>query len=267
MSRRSVVLASLVSTSLFTLFIASPAQAATSYADTDYVALGDSYSSGVGAPGQTGICFRSSNGYPAQWAAAYHPHSFTNAACFGATTTDVTNYQVSSLSSKTDLITMTIGGNDVGFVPVIATCTIGTYNACKTAVDAAHDYTENKMTDRLDKTYKAIKAKAPNAEVVILGYPLLFDESSADCGVGGMALNKRQILNAADQDLNDLIKERAQAAGFRFADVKGTFADHGVCAQAPWINGLTVVPPTDSYHPTKSGYSYGYVPALVQTLA
>ncbi len=64
MSRLHHVLGCLVTSSLLTLGVAAPAAAASAYADTDYVALGDSYSSGVGAPGQIGLCLRSPNGYP-----------------------------------------------------------------------------------------------------------------------------------------------------------------------------------------------------------
>src|SRR4051812_37190715 len=111
MSRRLTVLACLVTTSLLTLVTATPAHAAASNADTDYVALGDSYSSGVGAPGQSGLCLRGSNGYPAQWAKKNSPKTYKNGACSGATTTDVRNLQLGYLSSKTDLVSITIGGN------------------------------------------------------------------------------------------------------------------------------------------------------------
>ena len=266
MSRRFTVLACLVTTSLLALITASPAHAASSYGDTDYVALGDSYSAGVGAPGQSGLCLRGTNGYPAQWARNNSPKTYVNAACSGATTTDVINYQVSSLNSGTDLVTLTIGGNDVGFAPVIVTCAFGTYNACAAAISVAHDYTVDYMTGKLDNAYSAIKRKAPNAQVLVLSYPILFDTASENCGPGGMSLAKRKILNGANHDLNDLIKERAAAAGIGFADAEVAFKGHGICSATSWINNLTVVPPTDSFHPTKDGYTYGYVPAMSAAL-
>ena len=64
MSRRHFTLGCIVTTTLLSLAIATPAAAtATTLADVDYAALGDSYSSGVGAPGQTGTCLRSPYGY------------------------------------------------------------------------------------------------------------------------------------------------------------------------------------------------------------
>jgi lysophospholipase L1-like esterase len=266
MSRRSTVLASLVTSTLLTLVTAAPAHAATGYADTAYVALGDSYSSGVGAPGQSGLCLRGSSGYPAQWARNNKPATYSNVACLGATTDDVLLWQVPYLSKKTDLVTITIGGNDVGFAPVVITCTVGTYDACADAVQTAHDYTHDKMAAKLDKTYAAIRKAAPNAKVVVLGYPILFDTASADCGIGGMTLPRRQIINAGNEDLDNLIRDRAKAAGFTFADVRDNFDRHRICSAVPWLNGLTVIPPSNSFHPNQTGYTYGYLAALTSAL-
>jgi len=83
-----------------------------------YVALGDSYSSGLGAGSyisSSGSCDRSTNAYPEQWAAANSPASFVSVACAGATTSDVISSQVSALSAATTLVSITIGGNDAGF--------------------------------------------------------------------------------------------------------------------------------------------------------
>jgi lysophospholipase L1-like esterase len=262
MSRRSIVLACLVTSTLLTLFIASPAEAATSFSDTDYVALGDSYSSGVGAPGQSGLCLRGSSGYPAQWARNNDPASFRNVACVGATTDDVNRYQVPYLSEGTDLISITIGGNDAGFATTMITCTLSTDAGCAAVVDSARDYVANVLPGKLDATYRAIRQHAPKALVVVLSYPLLFDTTSTNCGFGGMSLAKRRSLNAGAQDLDELLKDRTEAAGFRFADVRDNFAGHGICADSPWINCLTVIPPTDSFHPTANGYTYGYLPAM-----
>jgi lysophospholipase L1-like esterase len=262
MSRRTTVLACLVTSTLLTLLVATPAQAATSYSTTDYVALGDSYSSGVGAPGQSGLCLRGSSGYPAQWTRLNSPASYRNVACAGAVTRDVQLLQVPYLSSRTDLVSITIGGNDAGFAPAVISCTVSSDAGCASVVATAHDYVQDVLPAKLDATYRAIRQHAPNAEVVVLSYPILFDTTSANCGVGGMSLAKRRSLDSGAQDLDDLIKDRAEAAGFRFADVRSAFAGHGICAASPWINGLTVVPPTNSFHPNTAGYTYGYLPAL-----
>src|SRR5215469_16171897 len=101
--------------SLAGLSLVSAAPSASASGTISYVALGDSYSSGLGAGNfSDGSCDERSNAYPVLWHNS-HGGSFTNATCSGATTSDVLNSQLSGLSASTTLVTMTIGGNDVGF--------------------------------------------------------------------------------------------------------------------------------------------------------
>ena len=266
MNRRSLVLSCLVVTSsLLTLLAANPASAAS--ADTDYVALGDSYSSGVGAPGQVGSCLQSPNGYPGQWVAANQPKSFTDLACSGAVTDDVLNTQVPQISSSADLISITIGGNDAGFAPTVLSCEVSSDAACATTVANAEASISATLGPKLDATYAAIHAKAPGAQLVVLGYPLLFDTSSSSCGVGGMSLSKRKSLNDGAKVLDDLIKDRVVADGFTWSDVRDEFAGHGICSATPYINDLSVLALTNSFHPNKTGYTYGYLPAFSGSVA
>src|SRR4051812_19025895 len=174
MSRRTVVPPCLVPPPLLPP-PAAPAEAATSYSSTDYVALGDSYSSGVGAPGQSGLCLRGSSGYPAQWARRNKPASFTNLSCGGATTGDVLHLQIPFLSKRADLITITIGGNDAGFAAAVISCTLSSDAACASVVATAHDFVTDVLPGKLDATYAAIHRRAPDATVVVLSYPILFD--------------------------------------------------------------------------------------------
>jgi lysophospholipase L1-like esterase len=263
MSRRHRVLACLVTPTLLTLLAAAPAAAAgTDTRQLNYVALGDSYSAGVGAPGQSGLCLVGSSGYPADWARANRPKSYTNLACNGATTDTVLLTQIPFLSSKAGLVTITVGGNDAGFVPAVTACILATDAGCAAVVATAHTFITGKLKAKLDATYAAIKRRAPKAEVVVLGYPLLFDTTTAGCGISGLSVAKRQALNSGAADLDELAADRARAAGFRFADVRADFAGHGACAAVPWINGLTVVPVTNSFHPNATGYRNGYLPAL-----
>ncbi len=240
------------------LLVAGPASAA---GTIRYVALGDSYSSGVGAGGyDSSGCSRSSRSYPALWAASHSVTSFTLAACGGATTSDVLNSQVGALSASTTLVTITIGGNDTGFVEVVTTCLLGTDGACTVAVDAARAYATQLLPAKLDSTYAAIRSHAPNARVIVLGYPRLF-ELTASCGLFGMDLAKRRTLDGAADALESTTAARAAAAGDTFVDARPAFAGHGICAGQPWINSTTW-PVTDSYHPTGTGYRSGYLPAL-----
>src|SRR6266545_4643415 len=212
----------------------SPAWAA---APITYAALGDSYSSGVGAGGYdsaSGSCSRSPRSYTALWARSHAVATFTSAACSGATTADVLNNQLGVL---------------------------GTDGACAFAVNNAKSFATGTLPARLDRTYAAIRSRAPHATVIVLGYPHLF-EQTASCGLFGLNLTKRRTLNSAADTLAGVLAARAAAARDTFVDVRGSFAGHGICGSQPWINSTTW-PVTDSYHPTSNGYRFGYLPALV----
>src|SRR5579875_1240889 len=102
-------------------------------ATVNYVALGDSYSSGVGAGSyisSSGSCDRSTKAYPALWAAANHPTSYTSVACSGAKTTDVIANQLPALSSSTTLVSITVGGNDENFSTIMEDCVIYGTSTC-----------------------------------------------------------------------------------------------------------------------------------------
>jgi len=262
MSRRTTVLACLVISSLLSLIAATPAAAAAPHTDWDYVALGDSYSAGVGASGQSGLCLRSANGYPGRWEAANDPKSYRSVACSGATTDTLRLTQLWPLTKGTDLVTLTIGGNDAGFASTVISCTLSSDSACADTVESAMESARDDLPAKLDATYADIRRKAPNARVVVLGYPVLFDVTTAYCGVGGMSIPKRKSINSGAVELNKLIAARVRAAGLIWSDVADEFAGHGICGASPWLNGLTVIPATNSFHPNGSGYRYGYLPAL-----
>lgn len=248
---------------------AIPAQAATLGAATlsasmiSYVALGDSYSAGVGAGdyyASSGSCHRSPHGYPVLWAAAHSTNVFSFQACSGATTSNVRSDQLGALTAGTSLVTITVGGNDVGFAEVVATCKVGSSSVCSDAVTVAVEMARTVLPSALAATYGDIKARAPHAQLVVLGYPRLF-ETSTSCGLLGMSLTNRQTLNRGADALDAVIQTQAAGAGASYVDVQSAFNAHRICASAPWIHGTTL-PLLDSYHPYAAGYSHAYLPAL-----
>jgi lysophospholipase L1-like esterase len=231
-------------------------------ATTTYVALGDSYSAGVGAgsyDSSSGDCYRSSNAYPVLWSNAHHPSGFTFAACSGAVTTDVTSSQLGSLSSGTTLVSITIGGNDAGFSDVMETCVLDSTSTCVSRVQQAEDYVNNTLPARLDAVYSAIHSKAPNAHVVVLGYPRFYQTGVWYCI--GLSDTARSAINTAADTLDGVIAKRAADHGFTFADVRSAFSTHELCSGDAWLHSVTV-PTYESYHPTAAGQSGGYLPAL-----
>ncbi|MBB5924534.1 lysophospholipase L1-like esterase [Actinoalloteichus hoggarensis] len=229
-------------------------------APVDYVALGDSYASGTGIGDYhsgSGSCLRSPGAYPELWAAANDVSSFTFAACSGAVTDDVVTGQLGGLTADTDLVSISIGGNDAGFVEVITRCTLLGTAGCQNAAAEANEYIQTELPARLDATYAAIRSAAPNSSVVVLGYPRLFHPTGACVLTEGA----RAALNATADLLSEVTAGRAAAAGFVYADVRSHFDGRGVCASTPWINSLAW-PITESFHPNAAGHAQAYLPAF-----
>lgn len=247
---------------VLTLIGAGPATAAQLPAAANYVALGDSYSSGVGAGGYdsgSGSCKRSTKAYPALWAAANSPASFSFTACSGARTGDVLASQMAPLNASTSLVSITIGGNDAGFADAMTTCVLNSESACLSRVEQARTYINNTLPGKLDQVYSAISSKATAARVVVLGYPRFY-KLDGSC-VAGLSEKERTAINAAGDTMNSVIAKRAADHGFAYGDVNTTFTGHEICSGSSWLHSVTV-PIGDSYHPTATGQSSGYLPVF-----
>jgi lysophospholipase L1-like esterase len=235
----------------------------------NYVALGDSYSSGVGTgvdDPASGACARSALSYPLLWAGEHRPARLRFVACSGATIGDVRGNQIAALGPGTDLVTITIGGNDAGFGSVLRSCTdAASDSVCLDAVDAAEDFARSQLPGRLLGAYTAIRGAAPRARVIVLGYPRLFDLAPSCADPGAPDLTRRQKLNEGADVVNGVIGNAVVSQpGFSFIDVRGQFDGHGVCSANPWINGPSVPTFVTPYHPTQRGYRDGYLNALTQ---
>ncbi|MFD8938499.1 SGNH/GDSL hydrolase family protein [Streptomyces sp. NPDC059578] len=246
-----------------TLTGAAAAQAAPRAAATGYVALGDSYSSGLGAgayEGASGSCKRTPRAYPALWAAANSPSSFHFTACSGARTGDVRTKQLGPLGSGTGLVSITVGGNDAGFSDVMSTCVTESEKSCLDRIATARRYVDSTLPGHLDELYEAIADRAPRAEVVVLGYPRFY-KLSGSC-IAGLSERERSAINSASDHLNGALAKRAADHGFTFAGVTGRFAGHEICSGDAWLHSLKLLSISESYHPKAAGQSRGYLPAL-----
>jgi len=231
-----------------------------------YTALGDSYSSGVGTRtyySDSGSCYRGPNAYPVQVAARLGA-PLTFAACSGAKVPDVLN-QLGSLGASTALVTVSVGGNDAGFADVITRCALPWPWTCTTQINNANTYIRNTLPGALDNLYNQIRAKAPNARVVVVGYPRLFNGEECNAGAR-ISPGEQSSLNATADLLATTISGRAAAHGFGFVDVRTAFTGHAVCADVEWLNGLSN-PVLESYHPNTAGQTAGYTPLVASALS
>lgn len=253
-SRRLVHAVGLVA-ALFALAAPSAAVA------DNYVALGDSYSSGVGTNSYTlsSSCKRGVYAYP-YLVSQQRPNTALNfVACSGAKTTDVMANQIQAVNSATNIVTITIGGNDAGFASTITACTLG---SCTTQINNANSYIQNTLPGQLNTVYNAIKTQAAaTAKVVVLGYPRLF--SSSGClGTTGISSSERTALNGTANLLDSTIAGRAAAYGFTYKSAIVPFTGHAICSSTAWLNGLNIFNSSESFHPNRTGNSSGYLPLV-----
>ncbi|MGW4243892.1 SGNH/GDSL hydrolase family protein [Nocardia sp. NPDC004722] len=259
-----------------------------------YVALGDSYAAGVGIPTILDTtCSRSDHNYAHLFAAA-RGYSLTDVTCGGATTDSVTSTQLSAVTSDTALVTLGIGGNDIGFTDIVRTCveagTLATGSGTGSAVlqqlgtgstsgsaelllGCKNKY-DSVMADRLSQTsakvaqlVSAIKTRAPQARVVLVGYPHILPDNSALCA-------GRQPVLPADVDwardtviggLNTMLKSQT---GTQYFSTYEIYNGHDVCEAIPdrWVNGTSIDNGQGAqFHPNQYGHA-ATAQAMIATL-
>lgn len=262
--RRIPAIAAGLATLAMTLSLAAPAQARTFQ---DYVALGDSYAAGIGG-GEYLIedCLRSANAYPELADDLKTVRDVTNVACGGATTQLVVETQLGQLDKTTDLVTITAGGNNLGFGAIVTSCGALAFGdtsaaaACEAALAYAEFQLNGPLEDDLVEMIRAVQAAAPKAEIVVTGYPYLFDPIPP----GATDPLSRFIYQATDlaDRLNATISDAAEATGVEYVDVADQFAGHGINSITldPWIilgSSFT----EENFHPNEEGYE-AYFAAL-----
>jgi len=256
-------------TALLALLVPATSSAA------DYVAMGDSYSSGTGTRDYYDTTCERSNFSYSKLIDQQIPGTTFLAACGGAKTNHIDQSgqkegyprQIDArdppgtgalvLDSGTDYATISIGGNDAGFTDVLLACGEPSWiGDCDAAVNEAQAYIRDTLPAQLDRVYNSIRGKSASARVTVVGYPRIFNGEDCNAATFFSASEMTRLNQTADL-LADTTRARAQAHGFGFADSRGAFLGHAVCDDTEWLNGLSN-PTTESYHPNKLGHSNGY---------
>jgi lysophospholipase L1-like esterase len=228
---------------------------------TTYAALGDSYSSGVGTGSYTldSACKRSVYAYPYLWTQKHAGTALSFVACSGAKTSDLLSTQIQAVTSATTLVTLTIGGNDIGFANLIYQCTLAD---CAAALDSTRANLETTLGPALDQVYTTVKSRAAaGAKIVVLGYPRIF--SGAGCfGTLGISSTEETKANQLSDALDAVIATHAAADGVTYKSAIASFTGHAVCSWTPWLNGLNLFNTGESYHPNRNGHGAGYLPLV-----
>lgn len=232
----------------------------------DYVALGDSYASGMGLGSPTNAdCNRSSRAYPVKLASLAKARSVKNVTCLGATTRSLWNAegsqapQLDALSKDTDLVTVTLGGNDVGFAEVMITCAL-TDNCQNTYKSGGTDQLKdriNKLAPRIKSMVTDIKRHSPTAKIMVVGYPKLFpstNESHTCSSSYPLSRAEMSYLDGVNVELNRQIAQQTRAAGGEFVDMYTPFKGHDMCQTLDkrYINPIST--DSGSVHPNAAGH-------------
>jgi lysophospholipase L1-like esterase len=220
--------------------------------ELEYAAVGDSFAAGTGAPGYQDSCYRSSKGYPGLLDADANLRLVAFPACSGASTVEVILQQVPAIPSTARVVTVTVGGNDVGFADVMQSCFAFPSSSCASDIaDGAATAASPEFAASIRDVVDQAQAKAPNAKLIVTGYPLLFHLNSS--GVNTKYPWADEV-NAETVKLNDVIEANAVAAGAVFVDAEGPFAGHGIGSSSPWINDWSWLGFREAFHPNATGY-------------
>jgi len=221
-------------------------------AGTNYVAQGDSYASGTGTREYYDSgCQRSNHSYAKQLA-AQRGLNLSHIACSGARIPDVRANQLGALSTATNLVTLSIGGNDAGFSSVITQCAKPWPYTCTTELNNARNFINNTLPGQLSSLYADIQTRAPNARVIVIGYPRLFNGEECNL-LARISPGEQSDLNGVADLLATKISAAAAARGFEFLDTRSSFNTHRICDDVEWLNGLSN-PVGESYHPNQAGH-------------
>ena len=254
------------------LAAASPTGAAT---PLRYVAMGDSYSAASGniPPDPTAApqCLRSTVNYPHVIAGKLGA-SLTDVTCGGADTSDYASGQypgvapqLDALQANTQLVTMTIGGNDSSvFINSILECgvagvsTLGQGSPCKDKYGSSFDDTIRGTTyPALVAALQAVRAKAPHARVAILGYPWILPATVGCFPQMPVATGDVPYLRDEQSTLNDAVRRAAAATGVTYVDMSKVSSGHDACQPigVRWIEPVLLGTNPVIVHPNPLGES------------
>ncbi len=275
MRRLLSLLTSVAAVTTAAVAVAAPASATPAIGK--YVALGDSYAA-VGTlskiHGQPIGCARATDNYPSDLAARLGVGTFVDATCGGAKTVHMTQPQsvtggdnppqFDALTADTNLVTVTISGNDIGFSGIVETCAEKSFNnpfgsPCK-------DYYTAGGTDQLgeriaaaapkvDAVLDGIHARAPQATVVLVGYLRILPPRWGCWPIVPFAIGDVPYFDGVQHRLNAMLADRAAAGGAVFVN-PGDVLGHDVCSSDKWVEGLIPTSLSVPVHPNAAGQAY-----------
>jgi len=261
-----------------------PALASAASPSRVYVSLGDSYTAGPLVPRPTGDpidCGRSTNNYPALVANSIRPSVFRDVSCGSAKTTDMTEPQTglplggtnppqfNALDRGVGLVTVGIGGNDMGFGGIVGTCvelgleSLGRGQPCtehfnRGGVDEVARRIRDVVAPRLAKVIQGIQARSPNARVVVVGDPNPVPRKPGCYPAVPIAPGDLPYLEKVARGLHEMKKRVGPANGAEFVDLFSGSIGHDICKLPPvkWYEGVVPTEPAYPAHPNIRGMQF-----------
>jgi lysophospholipase L1-like esterase len=247
----------------------------------DYVAMGDSFSSGQGvSPYEAGTdtegppenrCRRSESAY-ARLLDGYSDSRLNLTAfvaCGGSETSHIINGrfdedpQLDALSEDTDIVTITIGGNNIGFSNLATECVKNNVSDCTDSVEYLYTRVrlDSYLASELDTLYFNLSLHIdPQARVLVVGYPEMIPDPAINTLPNCPYLTQGEKITAQDviEDLNQVIQDEVSEAGAQFEyvdpnEMDSPFIGHELCMDNGYFNGLDLNSQDESLHPNIAG--------------
>jgi lysophospholipase L1-like esterase len=266
------------------LALVVPGTAAARKPPQSYVALGDSYTAGPIIPVQQTDplgCLRSDHNYPHLVASALAVSNFRDPSCSGAETEDMTMPQgvspgpnppqFDSLAPDTQLVTIGIGGNDIGFSEIIENCSASTPSGhpCQDhyVVNGRDELAERiaATAPKVAAVLDGIHQRAPKARIFVVGYLAILPESGPGCWPQmPIAPDDVPYLRETEKKLKAMLAAPAAANGAKYVDAYAASIGHDAC-QLPgfrWVEPAVPTTPAAPVHPNLFGMQ-GYAAAVL----
>jgi lysophospholipase L1-like esterase len=236
-----------------------------------YVALGSSFAAGPGIPdqipGTEDGCRRSTNNYPHQTAARLGL-ALTDATCSGATTENILTSgqyeqpaQILSVTADTNLVTITIGGNDVSYLGSLVSFSCGNdptvippqerERRCAPVDRSTIEQNTLTVENKIVNVVNAVRERAPQAQVVLVNYvTILPTTGTTTCAGVPLAADELMFEQLLAENLRGATAHAAELTGATLVDAATASADHNACSPEPWVLSFT---PQAAYHPNLAG--------------
>ena len=250
------------------------AAAACEPSEGDYVALGDSFTAGPGIlpyEGSPTGCHRSTKNFAKVATPKIKVNQLRDISCSGATTNDLYNPQsvtggsnqpqLNALKADTKVVTMSMGGNDIGFSGIIMTCV----TANPLGESCTEKYNRGGVDElagriaatapKIDRAIHDIRARSPKAKIFLVGYPAILPESGSCYTSVPILARDIPYLRDTHKRLNAMISQRAQTNGAYFVDTYTQSIGHDACKSSGvrWAEGLVPSNLAASFHPNANG--------------